>query len=116
MTGMIITGVTGLLMGLVLLLLALSYMKGKNTELIAGWKELPEDVKAKYGSKIAYSNGKTLLCVALTLIVYAAIAFTAAFGFIGTGVFIASTAIFIAVVVVITVVGMIKTASSTKKR
>lgn len=96
--------------------MALSYMKGKNTELIAGWKELPEDVKAEYGSKIACSNGKTLLCDAPTLIVYAAVAFTAAFGFIATCVFIASTAIFIAAVVVITVVGMIKTALLTKKR
>ena len=116
MIGLVVTGVSSLLIGAVLFLLAVSYMKGKNTDLIAGWNDLPDDVKVHYGRDIARSNGKTLIYISLILAVYAMIAFAAAFEHVTDNVFLAATILLIIAVISVIVISIIKTSSLTKKQ
>ncbi len=96
MIGAIITGVSSLLLGILLSALSISFIRGKSIELIAGYSSLSDDEKKQFElNRTARSNGKTLLTVSVLMIIFSCITFLYAFDKLTLGAYIALTVFFI---------------------
>ena len=93
---MIITGITALLFGIIMTVLAALFLNGKCVELIAGYNDMTEEEKKSSAPNIARMNGKTLMALAVLTLIYAAVSIISAFEIFSVTVFIAVTVIYCA--------------------
>lgn len=109
MTAVIITGTTALLFGILFLLLAISFLNGKNKNLIAGYNSMTESEKKQFDEKsIGKANGKTMLIISVITIIFSCISFLFAFYIISKPIFIFSVVAYIVAVTLFTILSMIK--------
>ncbi|MGN0586141.1 MAG: DUF3784 domain-containing protein [Oscillospiraceae bacterium] len=107
--GIVITAVTSLLMGALLLYLALSFLHGKNIELIAGYSSMSESEKKECDKeKLGRKNGITLLQIAIFTLFFSLMSFLTVFGAIKQTIFVVCIPIYIVLVIVLVIISMIK--------
>lgn len=105
--GAIITSVTAFLFGIVLMMVGLSFIKGKNIELLAGYSDLSdvEKMSDKPG-KMAKLTGKELIIISGLTLAYSGASFVFGAVYEIKVAFIIVTIVFIAAVVAITLTGV----------
>ena len=109
-TGAIITAVITLLVGILVLFLGISFIKGKNLNLMAGYNSMSETEKANTDiDKIGKITGKTLILCSVLMFAFSVISFMCAFEIVSKSVFLISLVIFIISVVAVTIFSVIKT-------
>ena len=109
-TGAIITAVITLLVGILVLFLGISFIKGKNLNLMAGYNSMSETEKANTDiEKIGKITGKTLIICSVLMFIFSVISFMSAFGIVSKSVFLISLIVFIISVVAVTIASVIKT-------
>ena len=108
-TGAVITAVITLLIGVLVLYLAVSFIKGKNLNLVAGYGSMSETEKAHTDiKKLGRISGKALLIISVLMFAFSAISLMFAFQIVSKAIFVISVIAFIVSVVVITIVSIIK--------
>ena len=109
MEGAIITAVITLLVGILVLFLGVSFIKGKNLNLVAGYGSMSETEKAQTDiNKIGKLSGKALLVISVLMFVFSAISFLSAFQIVSKSFFVISVVAFIVAVIVVTIISIIK--------
>ena len=109
-TGAIITAVITLLVGILVLFFGISFIKGKNLNLMAGYNSMSETEKANTDiDKIGKITGKTLIICSVLMFIFSVISFMSGFGIVPKSVFLISLVIFIISVVAVTIFSVIKT-------
>ncbi len=109
MEGAIVTAVGVLLIGILVLVLAISFMKGKNINLVAGYGSMSETEKSQTDiKKLAMLSGKALLIISVLMFVFSAISFMFAFQLVSKAVFVGSVILFVITVISITIISVIK--------
>ena len=109
-TGVIFTAVITLLVGILVLFLGISFIKGKNLNLMAGYNSMSETEKANTDiDKIGKITGKTLILCSVLMFAFSVISFMCAFEIVSKSVFLISLVIFIISVVAVTIFSVIKT-------
>lgn len=109
-TGAIITAVITLLVGILVLFLGISFIKGKNLNHMAGYNSMSETEKANTDiEKIGKTTGKTLIIISGLMFIFSVISFMSAFGIVSKSVFLISLIVFIISVVAVTIASVIKT-------
>lgn len=109
MEGAIITAVITLLIGILVLYLAVSFIKGKNLHLVAGYGSMSETEKAQIDiKKLGKLSGKALLVISVLMFAFSAVSFLAAFQIVSKAIFVFSVVAFIVAVIVVTIISFIK--------
>lgn len=107
--GIVITAVTSLLMGALFLYLAISFLHGKNIELIAGYSSMSESEKKECDKeKLGRKNGITLLQIAIFTLFFSLMSFLTVFGAIKQTIFVVCIPIYIVLSIVLVIISMIK--------
>lgn len=107
--GIVITAVTSLLMGALFLYLAISFLRGKNVELIAGYNSMSESEKKECDKeKLGRKNGITMLQIAIFTLFFSLMSFLTVFGAIKQTIFVVCIPIYIVLVIVLVIISMIK--------
>ena len=108
-TGAIITAVITLLVGILVLFLGVSFIKGKNLNLVAGYGSMSETEKAQIDiKKLGKLSGKALLVISVLMFAFSVISFMFAFGSASKTVFVFSVVAFIVAVIAVTIISVIK--------
>lgn len=98
--GAVIAAVSALLLGVLFLYLAMSFMKGKNVELIAGYSSMSDIEKRKCDIKqLGKANGRALLVVSVLTLVFSCVSFLTAFEIVSEKLFVPAVFCYIIVVV-----------------
>lgn len=109
-TGAIFTAVITLLVGILVLFFGVSFINGKNLNLMAGYNSMSETEKANTDiDKIGKITGKTLILCSVLMFAFSVISFMCAFEIVSKSVFLISLVIFIVSVVAVTIFSVIKT-------
>lgn len=107
--GIVITAVTSLLMGALFLYLAISFLHGKNIELIAGYSSMSESEKKECDKeKLGRKNGITLMQIAIFTLFFALMSFLTVFGAIKQTIFVVCIPIYIVLSIAAVIISMIK--------
>ena len=108
--GAIITAVITLLVGILVLFFGVSFRRGKNLNLMAGFNSMSETEKANTDiEKIGKITGKTLIIISVLMFIFSAISFMYAFEFVSKFVFLISLVVFVVSVIAFTISSVIKT-------
>lgn len=107
-SNMIITGITALLFGIIMVVLAVLFLNGKCVELIAGYNDMTEEKKKKSAPINARMNGKTLMAVAVITLIYAAVSIISAFEILSRTAFVAATVIYCVLFALTVITSVIK--------
>ena len=109
-TGAIFTAVITLPVGILVLFFGVSFINGKNLNLMAGYNSMSETEKANTDiDKIGKITGKTLIICSVLMFIFSVISFMSGFGIVPKSVFLISLVIFIISVVAVTIFSVIKT-------
>ena len=107
--GSIITAVITLLVGILVLFLGVSFIKGKNLNLVAGYGSMSETEKAQTDiNKIGKLSGKSLIIISVLMFAFTAVSVMFAFQIVSKAIFVFSVVAFIVAVITITIVSVIK--------
>lgn len=108
-TGAIITSVITLLVGILVLFLGVSFIKGQNLNLVAGYSSMSETEKAQTDiNKIGKLSGKSLIIISVLMFAFTAVSVMFAFQIVSKAIFVFSVVAFIVAVITITIVSVIK--------
>ena len=108
-TGAIITAVITLLVGILVLFLGISFIKGKNLNLMAGYNSMSETEKSQVDiQKLGKLSGKSLIIISVLMFVFSAISLMFALGIATKTIFVFSVVAFIVAVIVVTIISIIK--------
>ena len=109
-TGVIFTAVITLLVGILVLFFGVSFINGKNLNLMAGYNSMSKTEKANTNiDKIGKTTGKTLVIISGLMFIFSVISFMCAFEIVSKSVFLISLIVFIISVVAVTIASVIKT-------
>ncbi|MBQ8787777.1 MAG: DUF3784 domain-containing protein [Oscillospiraceae bacterium] len=108
-TGAIITAVITLLVGILVLFLGVSFINGKNLNLVAGYGSMSETEKAQTDiNKLGKLSGKALIVISILMFAFTAISVMFAFQFVSKSIFVFSVIVFIVAVIAVTIISVIK--------
>ena len=107
--GIVVTAVTTLLMGALFLCLAISFLHGKNIELIAEYSAMSESEKKECDKeKLGRKNGTALMQIAIFTLFFSLMSFLTIFGAIKQTIFVVCIPIYIVLSVAVVIVSIIK--------
>jgi len=108
MIGVVVTGISSLLLGILFLYLSISFLKSNNIDLIAGYSSLSDSEKKQIKKDILLkSNGKTLLIISILMILFSAISFLTTFEILTRKFYTIAVIIFILLILTITLYSVI---------
>lgn len=108
MTSIIVTGISAFLLGMLFLYLSISFLRGRNINLIAGYSALSDHEKNNTDkTALLKSNGKTLCIVSILMIVFSGICLLAVMEIITIKFYRTALIVFILSIIIIVLCGVI---------
>jgi len=107
MAGVVVTGISSLLLGILFLFISISFLRGNNIDLIAGYSSLSDSEKNRLKNTLLKSNGKTLLIISILMILFSVISFLTIFEILTRKIYTVAVIIFALLILSITIYSVI---------